>query len=179
MGCLSVALWVSGNLREGQSSIQLLYQQNIIFINPTSISGGIISINATYIKQEFFAWIQLLFQLRKPHFHQQNIYSAWINRYVSFWHWVFGHCCFEIVQVKVELVKKSHYNRNKSWIHLSKKCKELFLNVCCIDENNPSLIEIAAGLKQWIFIHTCRCSVDENGAASNSSWIDETNALLK
>ena len=28
--------------------------------------------------------------------------------------------------------------------------KELFLRVCCIDENNPSLIELEAGLMQEI-----------------------------
>lgn len=53
---------------EGQSLIQLLFKQCIILISQTSIWGGISLFNATDMKQEFFAWIKYLFQLRNHHF---------------------------------------------------------------------------------------------------------------
>jgi len=47
-------LWVppSERMETLQSSIQLLFDQSITFINPPSIIGGIIFIDTTHIKQE-------------------------------------------------------------------------------------------------------------------------------
>jgi len=44
-------------------------------------------------------------------------------------------------------------------------CKEVFLSKCSVDENDASLTELL--LERLIM-----CCTDENGASSNSNWVD-------
>jgi len=74
--------------------------------------------------------------------------------------------------------EKSQFDWNRNWIFTRKVCKELFLRVYCIEENNPTWTKIEAGLMQGIIL-VSRSSVVENDAASNRSYNDENNALLK
>lgn len=77
VGRLDASLWASGNLdiHVGQSSIQLLLRPSIIFMNLTSISGGIIFINSTH---DYYARILCMnvtsISFKKRNFHQQDIY---------------------------------------------------------------------------------------------------------
>ena len=49
-------------------------------------------------------------------------------------------------------MKKSLSNLNERWIHPWLGFNELFLSVCCFDENNPSLTEIKAGIMQIFLV---------------------------